>query len=120
MSGGMLRGEWLALAARTLVVPEATIRQLYREARRIGVVSSGARGVNAKPLDLRERKDFLEFVAVALCVGSVVNPLEKGWQKGVGITWAADELVAEKPGGIRMRVVMPGACLRILLAADLS
>lgn len=116
----MRRGAWLRLVGRLLYLTEGEVLHIYRTAHSLGLISKIPVGGHAPPLDMRERKDLLEIIAISEAVG--LRRLKDGSSKFMRLTveWKAAGLVVNVPGGISRTVIIPSACLEILLAPDLS
>jgi transposase len=114
----MMRGDWLRLVAQTLIISEGTVRLVYRQSTETGLIATGPRGTNSRPLDLRERKDFLEMLALCIASGRIAGARERASQLDITVRWSEAGLHAEKLGGIRVSVLVPQAALSTLLALD--
>lgn len=110
----MRRGEWIQHLARVLYMRPETLTVVQRRAQESGAVSTGARGINAKPYTDEEKRRILESVVTAMCVGTLETvDVRHTLQR---LEWREDGLWAVRGGGLKVTAHIPKHLLDAALA----
>jgi hypothetical protein len=92
-----------------------TLPIVVRQARKDGAVSTGARGIHAKPYTQEEKRDILERIVIAMVCGTLADPIDIRHTLQ-SLEWREDGLWAVKGCGLKVTAHIPQHILDAALA----